>query len=284
MTDIYTVPELTWTAGNLSVANLNQYVRDNMQALRAGLTDSSADTDIVQAVKSGTLAARSGVAHSAGRMYYTTDTAEVFVSDGTSWRHASGSGAYDDLLRANNTNLNTNNPYQPAGSPWTEEAGDWDILTNQLRLTGAADGYATLQTSALLTRSYRMKLDFTVQATLGSINLAAVPKFVNTSNAILVELVGGAPGVLQIFARIAGVNTPILASLVTTPTVNMSYRMDIDVFGSQIEVILTNQDGNAIILGARHARINDPAFATATKVGVHTNNANERFNNIAVWF
>lgn len=283
MADIYTVPELTWVAGNLSVANLNQYVRDNMQALRAGLTDSSADSDIVQSVKVGTLAARSGVAHSPGRMYYTTDTAEVFISDGTSWRHASGSGAYDDLLRANNTNLNTSNPYQPAGSPWTEEAGDWDILTNQLRLVGAADGYATLQTSALLNRSYRMKVDFTTQATQGSINLSVVVKFASTANNIHVELT---PTLFQIYCRIAGVNGGAgdIVTYGTTPTASTAYRLEVDVFGNQVEAVLMTQAGNQLVLGLRHANVLHANLAAATKVGVHTNNVNERFNNIAVWF
>lgn len=281
MTDQYTVPEITWTTTNISVANLNTYLRDNMQALRAGLTDSSADTDIVQAVKSGTLAARSGVAHAAGRMYYTTDTAEVFVSDGTSWRHASGSGAYDDLLRASDsTNLNTANPYQPAGSPWTEEQGDWEILTNQLKLVTAAEGYATLQTSALLNRSYRMKVDFTTQATVGSINISFMVKYVNTTNHISVELT---PTAFRIFSIIGG-SSLVLGTLATSPTGSMSYRLDIDVFGNQVEAILTNNTGLSIIVGARHANITNAAFAAATKVGVHTNNTAERFNNIAVWF
>lgn len=282
MADIYTVPEITWTTTNITIPNLNTYLRDNMQALRAGLTDSSADTDIVQSVKVGTLAARSGVAHSPGRMYYTTDTIEVFISDGTAWRHASGSGAYDDLLRANNTNLNTSNPYQPAGSPWTEEAGDWDILTNQLRLTGAADGYATLQTSALLNRSYRMKVDFTVHPTSASVDISVVVKFASTINNIHVQLIGGT-NAFRIFSRIGGVDT-VRGTVTTTPTGGMSYRLDVDVFGNQVEAILTNQNGTAIIVGARHADFLHANLAAATKVGVHTNNTSERFNNIAVWF
>ena len=69
----------------VSAAKLNQEIRDRMQALFNGLVgDASADSDVVQRGKSGTLAARPSPGK-AGRTYYATDTKTLSIDNGTTW-------------------------------------------------------------------------------------------------------------------------------------------------------------------------------------------------------
>src|SRR3972149_3318168 len=66
-------------------SKLNTELRDRMQALFNGLVgDVSADADVVQAGRSGTLPARPAAAK-AGRTYYATDLGVLFLDDGTRW-------------------------------------------------------------------------------------------------------------------------------------------------------------------------------------------------------
>src|SRR3989337_1350082 len=75
-------------------AKLNQELRDRMQALFNGLVgDVSADVDIIQRGKSGTLALRPA-AGKAGRTYFATDFGVLFLDNGSQWRII----GHDDFL------------------------------------------------------------------------------------------------------------------------------------------------------------------------------------------
>ena len=75
-------------------SKLNTELRDRMQALFNGLVgDGSADADIIQRGKSGTLALRPA-AGNASRTYFATDFGVLYLDNGSQWRIV----GHDDFL------------------------------------------------------------------------------------------------------------------------------------------------------------------------------------------
>src|SRR3990170_965516 len=77
----------SWSVSEVVAASkLNQELRDRMQALFNGLVaDASADADVIQRGKSGTLALRPA-AGKAGRTYFATDFGVFYLDNGSQWR------------------------------------------------------------------------------------------------------------------------------------------------------------------------------------------------------
>lgn len=276
MADSWTTPG-TWNNEVLADGKLNANMRDNPEALHMGLTgDRSADADVWQAIKSGTLAGRAGVTHKVGRQYQATDCGgQTFASDGTNWRHVGGPGPYDDFKR-NSTTITPS----ASGHVWSEVVGDWEVAGDLLKVNSAGDHYAALDTGSLLNRSYIVNAGFLTQATQSGIALAVIPKFVDANNYLYVDMKAS---VLSIGTRIAG-GFATLASLAFSPGASTPYLLDVQVYGQAVLARLNSGTTFSAYLACRHANVQHAALASATKVGFSTPNTAERFSNIAVNF
>lgn len=263
MADLWTpTTPITWTAGNLSVANLNQELRDRMEALRATQTDSSTDTDMWLAVKNGTFANRATVTQKAGRKYYATDYHAEYISDGTNWYHLTGRGAYDDFERANSTTLGSAN----SGHPWTESVADQEINGNALRAVSLSGGIsvATVDTGGII-ESGRYIMGFTTGATGASINIAIVLKWVDSSNHLYVQLHGTFG--LRLVKVVAGVATALSTQAYGVGT-NTYHTLIVDLNGSFVNSHLYG--ATAFAGYTAYGRLADVVtpFTTPTKIGV----------------
>lgn len=264
MADSWSGNPATWTTGEVvSAAKMNTEIRDRMDALLAGLKgDGSADADVVQAFKTGTLAARPA-ASQAGRQYATTDTRNVYYDDSANWRHVSG-GAYDDFFRADSSSITPSR----SGHSWTENSGAWNIVSNALILTGSAPGIALLDTKGLLDRSYQIFGIHTAHSTAASADWGIIVKGVDINNYILAQLTGSA---LQVTSVIGGATT-VLGTIATTPTPSGLYEWTITVAGAAVSVSTSLTGGGILRMGARHANILHANLAGATNIGVRCGN------------
>lgn len=247
-----------------------------MTALHNTLTaDASADADIWHGHKSGTLAGRPAAAK-AGRLYLTTDTLEAFWDNGTIWRHLSGFGAHDGFTRGDSTTITPS----VSGHVWTEAAGDWQILSNSLRLVGAATAIATLDTGARLDRAFKVFATFVTQATVANIDIGVVLKFVDTSNYLYARLSGTALEIIQV---VAGVPTTYV-SQAFTPGASTPYYLEASVYGGVVMLSMTTNLSYSVSVGARNAAINGASLASATKIGCRLLNTLDVFSSINVQF
>lgn len=224
MADNWTTP-LTWTAGNLGVAELNQYIRDNMDALKAGLTDSSVDADIKQAVKAGTLALRPA-ASLAGRQYFATDVLANYVDDGTRWQHMTGRGAFDSFDRTTSSTLGN----AESGHPWVEDVGDIQINAGAELENVSGSAIATVDTGGVLhTADYVATL--TSGATIGSFDASLVLKYLNTTNYLYVQF-NGAVNSIALNKQESGASTLATATPGVPLAASTAYVVEVKLRGS----------------------------------------------------
>lgn len=236
MADNWTTP-LTWVAGNVSVANLNQYVRDNMDALKAGLTDSSVDADIKQAVKAGTLALRPA-ASLAGRQYFATDVLANYVDDGTRWQHMTGRGAFDSFDRDTNTDLNADGTganlrgYTGADSrhPWVEDVGDIKVNAGAELENVSGSAIATVDTGGVL-HSADYVATLTSGTTIGSFDASLVLKYLNTTNYLYVQF-NGAVNSIALNKQESGASTLATATPGVPLAASTAYVVEVKLRGS----------------------------------------------------
>lgn len=291
MADSWTLPATYTHLQAVTAADMN-LIRDNLEALKAGQTDSSSDSDIWTAVKSGTLAARAAVTHKVGRQYVATNLNEVFISDGTNWRHTGGQAAHDDFTRAAGdfASGGGSGVLSKSGHTWAEVSGDWDIIAgaappvNYLAITGATTARASLDTASLLDIPFHVRATFVTHTTQGSISNGVFVKFVDANNYICVTQDSGALGV---YKNIASSGDVTVATKAFSPAAGQFYELDIAVNGQSILATITGENLTGVKCHARHDDIDHAAFAAATKVGlrlVNVNPANTGFTSIAVTF
>lgn len=292
MADIYTVPELTWTTTNFSVPNLNQYLRDNMQALRAGLTDSSADSDIFQAIKSGNLSARpAGTVATAGRQYYATDIRQTFIVDGGgAWQHVSGTGAFDSFARGGGDL--TAFPTADSGHTWVENEGDLDLLLagtlNSTTVSPSAT--ATVDTGAPL-RTAHYGMTFQCGSAAANLTASIVLRWASLTTNLYVQA-NGAASQLQLVNNIGALTDTPIATESFTFVANAFYFMEVFVRGP---VVIATVRNNPTTLGTTgdnpvgltHAVLAETftgSLATATRAGVRFGTGGAGIGPINDWF
>jgi hypothetical protein len=261
MADNWVTPVQTYTTGEVvTAAKLNQEVRDRAEALFNGLTgDASADADIKHAHKTGTLASRPA-AGKAGRLYFTTDTKQLFFDDGSNW-YCVGVGPYDSFLRANSSVITPSE----SGHVWVEESGDWEISGNSLNLVSAATSIASLDTKSLLNRPYRVRAAFTSHSTGGSTDVGIIVKYVDASNFIYVRALGSASQI-QTRKVIAGVDTNIGSAVAVTWGNFVFYSLEVEIKGVALTLVL-NDAGTIRKDFVPNADIQHANLAAATKIG-----------------
>lgn len=259
MADSWAGNPATWTAAEaVTAAKMNTEIRDRMDALLAGLKgDTSADSDIRQAVKNGTLAARPA-ASLAGREYFATDTRQMFIDTGSTWRHVSGS-LYDSFQRANSTTLGTSD----SGHSWTESSGDEKIQSNRMEATTA--GMATVDTGGVI-ESAKFNITLLTHTTQASINISLMFRWVDANNFLWAQLTSA---LWRTGRRIAGVDAT-LATLSLTPAANQLYTVDVNLNGPVFQAGLYGIGASQSI---HNVVADNPAdtftsFNTATKCGI----------------
>lgn len=216
----------------MSVANLNQYIRDQLDAILAGMKgDASVDADMWQAIKTGTLSARSGVAHVAGRMYFTTDTLQSFISDGTRWQHITGRGAFDSFDRTTSTTLGN----AESGHPWIEESGDVQINASGEMENVSGTGIATVDTGGVL-HSADYYCELKSGATIASFEPAVILRYVDASNYLRFRL-SGSTNTAFLAKTEGGVGVTIGSPVGVTLVANSSYPIRVSLRGSVIHVV-----------------------------------------------
>lgn len=259
MADVTTIPNLTWTTTNVTVANLNQYVRDQLDSYFQGVKgDASVDTDMVHQHKVGTLAARPAATTGVGRLYYASNLAghTSFISNGTTWEHQSGPGVADSFDRANVEPMNA----ADSGHTWTENEGDIDIVAaaaQAVTLVGSR-AHMTLETGGLV-RTLNGQALIVTGGTPASINVGLVLK--RTATEILyVHLTSAGLRLVQ--------GTTQLALSAYAPTAASSYIMEVSMIGSQLTAKLFEGSNFRVALShGSKTDIQDYA-PTATQVGV----------------
>lgn len=272
MADVWTTP-LTWTAGNLSVANLNQYVRDNMDALKQGLVgDASADADIKQSIKSGTLAARPA-ASQAGRLYTATNIFTQFEDNGTGWEHRSGPGVYDDFNRANVEPMDTAN----SGHTWTEDEGDIDIVTNRAQaITLVASRAVMLAETGGIIRTGQYQCQIRTGAVAASVNVGLVLK--RAAGVLLYVQVHGSLGL----RLVQGIT--VLSTSAFSPGPNADYILTASMIGSVVHAeVHAGAAFGAVLHHASKTDVQDYA-PTATSCGLLFGSTQDAIDGFAAKF
>jgi hypothetical protein len=142
-----------------------------------------------------------------------------------------------------------------SGSAWSELSGTWGIESNQARKVTASDGqhFAVLESNAA---------DVEVQCTFPVLNATAdagvIVRCVDTSNYLLIAIRGAGGTRLELYSRVAGVETLITAGDGTNVTAGCVVKVSAS--GSTINVYV---DG-ALALGPQ--TVSD--LTTATKHGI----------------
>ena len=84
MADTWLATIKTWVSATLTSPNLNEEIRDRAEVLANAIDGDTSASTIKHRHKSGTLAAI-GAAGELGRLYWATDTLELYLDDGTNW-------------------------------------------------------------------------------------------------------------------------------------------------------------------------------------------------------
>lgn len=263
MADVYTTPATATTGGNIGAAFWNTNGRDNVEAVFNGLTgDTSTDTDVKHAHKVGLFSARPA-ASKAGRLYYASDIDALFHDTGAAWKHLTGRGVGDSFERAN-ANPFDSAPEQTAdsGHSWSQAVGTQQLLTNGLQavtLSGSIS-VATVETGGLIeTGTYVVGI--TTGATVSSINVACVLKYVSSTVLLYVQLHG------TLGFRMVK-DATLLGSLAFTPAASTFYTMIINANPAYVTAQLMSASSFVgHIAHANPANITTP-YVTATKAGV----------------
>lgn len=262
MADIYTTPATASTGGNIGAAFWNTNGRDNTEALFAGLTgDTSADSDVKHAHKTGVFSARPA-ATKAGQLYYASDYDAQYHATGSVWKHLTGRGLFDDFERANSTAIGSAN----SGHPWTEYAGthgDLEISGNALRAVSLTSGIAlgTLDSGGVIETGQWIATVVT-GGTVANINVGLVLKYLNSTTFLWVQLHGSLG-----FRLLTGPTSTVLTSHAYAPGAGTQHTMVIDARGSYISGALYL--ASAMVSRWEYAKVSDVVtpFTAATKTG-----------------
>jgi hypothetical protein len=277
----YTNPWPDWASNESPVASAKlDTMSANGDELFAALSGDTA-TGVPHRHKYGALASRPAAATAgSGCFYHTSDTKEVFWSDGTDWWHCGGQSVYDDVRRANATGGAAVGP-SASGHTMTEEAGAWDVVSDLLAPTSGSPAILTYNTKSKLTREFEVEASVLTGSTPASIDIGIVLKYVDASNLLYAQML---PSNIQIHSRIAGTNTNIGNVAVTPFAASTAYFIRAQVFGKSVKMTVNSAVAFIGTVPARHDNVANAAFANAEKVGFRCPNTQDRFADIAVRF
>lgn len=265
MADSWTTPATYATDQVVGAPDLN-LIRDNLDALKQALKDASVDADLWQAVKSGTLSARSGVAHQVGRQYFATDVLANYVSDGTRWQHLTGRGAFDSFDRTTSSTLGN----AESGHLWVEDVPDIQINASAELENVSGTAIATVDTGGVLhTASYLAVL--ASGGTIGSFDALLILKYIDANNYLYVAL--QTASIVALGKREAGAFTTLIS---TAPTLTSStgYVVKVQLRGSLVwvEVYVASGAGLTSFFHDDDENVMGGYINTATKCGVRLSN------------
>jgi len=269
MADVWTAPSGP-AAGVSSRAEMISQRTDNVDVLSRAIDGDVSASTIKHRHKSGTFAALPA-AGKAGRLYRATDTEQVFWDDGSDWLQVGGVWPHDSFDRANSSSLGTSN----SGHAWTEEAGDWAINSNVLKLVtpSGINSVASLSLGGLAEMHRKVSCLLTTHGIPASIDVGVIIRYLDQDNYLFAEIVNGA-GALHIVRRTSAGFTS-LANRGFSIAVATGYVLEIEQYGPIVVARVRNSQSGASLAHIDYSTAADTVtpFVGATKVGFRIVNA-----------